>query len=55
MNHIEQIKTQLSREPKTLPTLKLNTNVTTVFDFEMDDIELIGYDPYPAIKAPVAV
>lgn len=55
VNHIEQINTQLSREPKPLPTLKLNANVTSVFDFEMDDIELIGYDPYPAIKAPVAV
>ncbi len=55
VNHIEQINTQLSREPKPLPTIKLNTNVTSVFDFEMDDIELIGYDPYPAIKAPVAV
>ena len=54
-NHIDQIKEQLTREPRPLPTLKLNTNKTNVFDFELEDLELIGYNPHPAIKAPVAV
>jgi len=54
-NHMEQIKTQLSREPKELPVLKLNKEIKSVFDFEMDDITIEGYDPHPAIKAPVAV
>lgn len=55
LNHIEQIKTQLSREPKDFPKLKLNPNVKSVFDFKMEDIEIEGYDPHPAIKGPVAV
>ncbi|WP_102027251.1 thymidylate synthase [Salirhabdus sp. Marseille-P4669] len=55
VNHVEQVKTQLEREPKSLPTLKLNKNVESVFDFTMEDIVLEGYDPHPAIKAPVAV
>ncbi|MED3625492.1 thymidylate synthase [Neobacillus thermocopriae] len=55
LNHIEQVKTQLSREPKPLPTLKLNPEVKSVFDFNMDDIQIIGYDPHPTIKAPIAV
>lgn len=46
---------QLEREPKQLPTLKLNENVKSVFDFEMQDIEIIGYDPHPTITAPIAV
>ncbi|MFD3450078.1 thymidylate synthase [Microbacteriaceae bacterium 4G12] len=54
-NHIEQVNTQLAREPRTLPTLKLNKEVKSVFDFEIEDIELVGYDPHPTIKAPVAV
>jgi len=55
LNHLEQIKTQLSRDPKPLPTLKLNTEVQSVFDIEMEDLEIEGYDPHPTIKAPVAV
>lgn len=55
LNHIEQVETQLKREPKALPTLELNKEKTSVFDFEMDDIKVEGYDPHPAIKAPVAV
>lgn len=55
LNHVEQVKTQLKREPKELPTLQLNKEVRSVFDFEMEDILLKGYDPHPAIKAPVAV
>jgi len=54
-NHIEQVTLQLSRDPRPSPTLKLNTAVQSVFDFEMDDIEIVGYDPHPTIKAPVAV
>lgn len=53
-NHIDQVKEQLSREPKQLPTLKINTS-KSIFDLEIEDIELIGYDPHKAIKAPVAV
>ncbi|WP_438824221.1 thymidylate synthase [Bacillus sp. JJ1562] len=54
-NHIEQVNLQLSREPRQFPTLKLNPAVKSVFDFEMDDIEIVGYEPHPTIKAPVAV
>lgn len=54
-NHIEQVKTQLSREPKELPTLKLNPHIKNIDDFTFDDIELIGYDPHPLIKGVVSV
>ncbi|GCF92804.1 thymidylate synthase [Enterococcus florum] len=54
-NHEEQMKEQLSREPKAFPKLKLNQEKSSVFDFEMTDIQIEGYDPAPAIKAPVAV
>ncbi len=54
-NHIAQIKTQLNREPRPLPTLTLNKDVTSVFDFNMEDLAIEGYDPHPPIKAPVAV
>ncbi|MFC5449601.1 thymidylate synthase [Paenibacillus aestuarii] len=54
-NHLDQINTQLSREPRDLPSLKLNTSKTSIFDFEVDDVRLEGYDPHPTIKAPVAV
>lgn len=54
-NHFEQVEKQLAREPRPFPTLKLNPDVKSVFDFEMDDLTLEGYDPHPAIKAPVAV
>ena len=54
-NHIEQVKLQLSREPRLLPQMKLNPNVTNVFDFKFKDFELLNYDPHPAIKAPIAV
>ena len=55
LNHVEQVKIQLEREPKPFPTLKLNKDVHSVFDFEMNDIELEGYDPHSTIKAPIAV
>lgn len=54
-NHMEQIKEQLTRTPKNMPTLQLNQEKTSIFDFEMSDITLKGYEPHPAIKAPVAV
>jgi thymidylate synthase len=54
-NHIEQVNLQLSRDPRPFPTVKLNPEVKSVFDFEMDDIEIVGYEPHPSIKAPVAV
>jgi len=54
-NHIEQVKLQISREPRTLPTLWLNPDVTSLFDFTFDDVRLEGYDPHPHIAGAVAV
>lgn len=54
-NHIKQVHEQLSRSPKKLPTIKLNSKITSLFDFKYDDFELIGYDPHPLIKGKVAV
>ncbi|MCB5198725.1 thymidylate synthase [Loktanella sp. TSTF-M6] len=54
-NHREQVDLQLSRTPKTLPTLRLTRDVTSIFDFRYDDFAFDGYDPDPAIRAPVAV
>ncbi len=54
-NHMDQIQTQLEREPFELPTLKLNTDKDSIFDFEMEDIELENYNSHQSIKAPVAV
>jgi thymidylate synthase len=55
MNHLEQVKLQLSREHKSLPTLELNKSISSLFDFTFDDINIVGYDPHPAIKGSVAV
>jgi len=55
LNHLEQADTQLGRMPRPLPTMRLNPEKASVFDFEYDDFELLNYDPYPGIKAPVAV
>lgn len=54
-NHIDQIKLQLSRDVKKPPTLQIKTEKESIFDYEIEDFEIIGYDPHPAIKAPVAV
>lgn len=55
LNHLEQVETQLSREPLPLPVMKLNPDVKSVFDFKYEDFELVGYEARPHIKAPVAV
>ncbi len=55
LNHLEQAHTQLAREPRPLPSMRLNPEKTSLFDFNFDDFELLNYDPHPAIKAPVAV
>lgn len=55
LNHMEQVKEQLSRTPKELPTLKLNTEGKSIFELTYEDISVEGYDPYPKIKAPIAV
>ena len=54
-NHFEQVEIQLNREPNNGPTLQLNTDKQSVFDFEIEDISLNNYEPHPTIKAPVAV
>lgn len=54
-NHVEQVKLQLSREPRKLPSLQINTTKESIFDYELTDFELVDYNPHPAIKAPVAV
>ena len=54
-NHLEQTDLQLQREPRSLPTLRINPDVKDLFDFRFEDFELVDYDPHPHIKAPVAV
>jgi thymidylate synthase len=54
-NHLEQAKLQLAREPRPLPRMQLNPSVKNIHEFRYEDFELVGYDPHPAIKAPIAV
>ena len=54
-NHLDQIKLQLSRKPKTRPHVKLNPDIKSLFDFKFEDIKLENYDPYPTIKGKVAI
>ena len=54
-NHLEQVELQLSREPRPLPTMRLNPEVKDIFEFRFEDFELLNYDPHPHIKAVVAV
>lgn len=54
-NHLEQADLQLTRSPRDLPTLCLNPEIQNIFDFKFEDVTIEGYDPHPAIKAPVAV
>lgn len=55
LNHLEQAHTQLAREPRALPSMRLNPEIKSLFEFDFDDFELLNYDPHPSIKAPVAV
>jgi thymidylate synthase len=55
LNHLEQTREQLSRQPRALPRMILNPEVRNLFDFRYEDFNLVGYEPHPAIKAPVAV
>lgn len=54
-NHLDQARLQLGREPRSLPAMKLNPAVRSIHEFAYADFELVGYDPHPAIKAPIAV
>ncbi|URQ87235.1 thymidylate synthase [Pseudoalteromonas sp. SCSIO 43088] len=54
-NHMEQIQEQMSREPKSLPELKINRKPESIYDYKFEDFEIVGYDAHPNIKAPVAI
>lgn len=55
LNHVEQVKLQLTREPQPLPTMHINPKVSSIFDFTYDDFTLTDYDPYPSIRGKVSV
>lgn len=55
LNHLEQVKTQLAREPRTLPRMKINPDIRSIDAFQYEDFSLEGYDPHPRIAAPIAV
>ncbi|MFC4777725.1 thymidylate synthase [Paenibacillus sp. GCM10023252] len=55
LNHLEQVKLQLTREPRDLPQLRIARKPDSIFDYKFEDFEVVGYDPHPGIKAPIAV
>lgn len=55
LDHMDQVKLQLSRTPRALPRMKINPDVSSIFEFEYEDFDLVGYDPHPHIKAEVSV
>jgi thymidylate synthase len=55
LNHIEQARLQLERQPRPLPILRLKSERRDLDQFDVDDVEILGYDPHPAIRAPIAV
>lgn len=55
LNHLDQVDLQLSREPRPLPTIRINPGIKSIYDFRYEDFELLNYNPHPAIKAPIAI
>lgn len=55
LNHIDQARLQLQREPRDFPQLQINRTPNSIFDYEFEDLKIIGYNPHPTIKAPIAV